>query len=90
MEKLQTDLDQITKQTKLSIIVFKSSIRLYDSQQQEKQFMCELTILGRLSHYQLLYLHVASSIGPKISQVFQAHLGDFLGEPKVDEFFLFL
>lgn len=28
--------------------------RLYDSQQLEKQFMCELTILGRLRHYHLL------------------------------------
>ena len=30
--------------------------RLYDSQQLEKQFMCELTILGRLRHYHLLPL----------------------------------
>jgi serine/threonine protein kinase len=30
--------------------------RLYDSQQLEKQFMCELTILGRLRHYNLLPL----------------------------------
>lgn len=30
--------------------------RLYDSQQLEKQFVCELTILGRLRHYHLLPL----------------------------------
>ena len=30
--------------------------RIYDSQQLEKKFMCELTILGRLRHYNLLPL----------------------------------